>query len=73
MLLQLYKNVAERGRWASRLMEAHDLYRQGRVNEALLLYTITAELGYEVAQTNVAYILDQGRILIDFIILIISS
>lgn len=60
-MLQLYKNVAERGQWSTMLMEAHDLYKQGNVNEALLKYTFLAELGYEVAQANVAYILDQGE------------
>ncbi|XP_052767017.1 protein sel-1 homolog 1-like isoform X2 [Mya arenaria] len=59
--VELYKNVAERGQWSSMLMEAHDLYKQGRVDEALLKYTFLAELGYEVAQTNVAFILDQGE------------
>ncbi|XP_052269966.1 protein sel-1 homolog 1-like isoform X1 [Dreissena polymorpha] len=59
--VELYKNVAERGEWSAMLMDAHDLYKQGSVNEALLKYTFLAELGYEVAQTNVAYILDQGE------------
>ena len=60
---QLYKNVAERGSWASMLMEAHQLYKESSVNEALLKYTFLAELGYEVAQTNVAFILDQGKLI----------
>lgn len=59
--VELYKNVAERGSWSSMLMEAHQLYKEGSVDEALLKYTFLAELGYEVAQTNVAYILDQGE------------
>jgi len=48
------------------LMEAHDLYKQGNVNEALLKYTFLAELGYEVAQANVAYILDQGKLFVAY-------
>ena len=43
------------------LMEAHQLYKDGNVDQALLKYTFMAELGYEVAQSNVAYILDQGE------------
>jgi SEL1 protein len=37
------------------------MYREGNTNGALLTYTLLAELGYEVAQSNVAYILDQGQ------------
>ena len=35
------------------------LNRKGRTNESLLKYLILAELGYEVAQSNVAFILDR--------------
>ena len=58
MCLQLYKNVAERGRWSELLMDAHAQYKEGYVNGALIKYAFLAELGYEVAQSNVAYILD---------------
>lgn len=53
--------MAERGRWSEMLMEAHSLYREGNIDAALIKYTFLAELGYEVAQSNVAYILDQGK------------
>lgn len=43
------------------VMEAHNLYRESNIDSALLMYTFLAELGYEVAQSNVAYILDQGQ------------
>ena len=33
---------------------------QGYVDSALIKYLILAEQGYEVAQANVAYILDKG-------------
>ena len=59
---QLFKNVAERGRIAQLLMEAHEAYRAGNVDTALLKYAMLAELGYEVAQSNVAYILDHGKL-----------
>ena len=60
-MLQLYKNVAERGVWAKMLMEAYDFYTRGYVDVAMLKYLVLAELGYEVAQSNVAYILDTGE------------
>lgn len=41
-------------------MEAHAMYRESNTDGALLLYTLLAELGYEVAQSNVAYILDKS-------------
>lgn len=42
------------------LMDAHEAYRAGNIDTALLKYAMLAELGYEVAQSNVAYILDRG-------------
>lgn len=58
-MFQLFKNVAERGRWGERLMEAHSAYRAGRHTQALITYMLLAELGYEVAQSNAAFILDR--------------
>ena len=46
------------------LMDAHKAYKSGHVDEALLKYAYLAELGYETAQSNVAFILDQGMWLI---------
>jgi TPR repeat protein len=57
--VELLKNVAERGKWGEKLMEAHYEYRNGRVEDALVKYILLAELGYEVAQSNAAFILDQ--------------
>uniref|UniRef100_A0A1I7YIG9 S5 DRBM domain-containing protein n=1 Tax=Steinernema glaseri TaxID=37863 RepID=A0A1I7YIG9_9BILA len=59
--LEYYKNVAERGRWSDKLMEAYQLYKDREVDQALFKYMFMAELGYEVAQTNVAYILDKEQ------------
>jgi len=58
---ELFKNVAERGKWAESFMDAQALYDQGRVESAMLKYSFLAELGYERAQSNVAYILDSGK------------
>lgn len=63
--VELYKNVAERGRWSERLMEAYASYRNGRIDEAAFKYLFLAELGYEPAQTNFAYIIDRGKFLND--------
>ncbi|XP_063690739.1 protein sel-1 homolog 1-like isoform X2 [Bolinopsis microptera] len=56
---ELLKNVAERGTWGNELMDAHALYHKGYVDSALIKYLILAEQGYEVAQANVAFILDK--------------
>jgi hypothetical protein len=55
--------VAERGKWGEKLMEAHIYYREGSVDEAFVTYTLLAELGYEVAQSNAAFLLDKGMFL----------
>lgn len=43
------------------MMDAHRMFHEGSVDAALIKYMFLAELGYEVAQSNVAYILDNGR------------
>lgn len=40
--------------------EAYNMYKEGHLDQALMKYVFLAELGYEVAQSNVAYMLDQG-------------
>lgn len=42
-------------------MRAYDLYSRGYTEAAMFKYLLAAELGYEVAQSNVAYILDNGE------------
>lgn len=59
----MFKNVAERGKWGEKLMEAHIHYREGHLDEAFVTYTLLAELGYEVAQSNAAFLLDKGMAL----------
>ncbi|XP_043226067.1 protein sel-1 homolog 1-like isoform X2 [Amphibalanus amphitrite] len=58
--VELYKNVAERGRWAELFMEAHADYKAYRYSAALTKYYLLSELGYETAQSNVAFLLDKG-------------
>ncbi|XP_076160693.1 HMG-coA reductase degradation 3 isoform X2 [Ptiloglossa arizonensis] len=59
--VELLKNVAERGKWSDQLVVAHTDYREGRINEAFVNYALLAEMGYEVAQSNAAFILDKGE------------
>lgn len=54
--------MAERGEWVHLLSEAYDFYSRGYPDVAMLKYLVAAELGYEVAQSNVAYILDNEEV-----------
>lgn len=63
---QLFKNVAERGRWSEMLMKAHWLFSHDHIDQSYLTYQLLAEMGYEAAQSNVAYILDQGYMNLKF-------
>ncbi|VDL91361.1 unnamed protein product [Schistocephalus solidus] len=57
---ELFKNVAERGRWSQLLTSAYLEYWSGNYNVAFLQYLALAELGYEVAQSNAALMLEDG-------------
>ncbi|XP_023657976.2 protein sel-1 homolog 1 isoform X2 [Paramormyrops kingsleyae] len=59
--VELFKNVCERGRWADRLMVAYRNFKEGNVDAAVAQYLLLAEQGYEVAQSNVAFIFEQRR------------
>ena len=59
--VELLKTVAERGKWSDQLMAAHTDYREGRIDQALVTYLLLAEMGFEVAQSNAAFILDRGE------------
>ncbi|CAK9158646.1 unnamed protein product [Ilex paraguariensis] len=61
MASALYKLVAERGPWSSLSRWALESYLKGDAGKAFLLYSRMAELGYEVAQSNAAWILDKYR------------
>ncbi|KAK0384110.1 hypothetical protein NLU13_8199 [Sarocladium strictum] len=59
MAMNYYKSVAEKAEpllssWA----DANDAFDAGETELAFLEYLITAEQGYEKAQTNIAYMLD---------------
>ncbi|MCO5608676.1 hypothetical protein L7F22_062890 [Adiantum nelumboides] len=59
MATVLYKMVAERGPWGSLMRWALESYLKGDIGKALLLYSRAAELGYEIAQSNAAWILEK--------------
>ncbi|PQE03262.1 ubiquitin- ligase sel1 ubx2 protein [Rutstroemia sp. NJR-2017a BBW] len=62
MATMYYKNVAEKTEpFLTSFAEANMAYEQGDYELALLGYMHAAEQGYEKAQANVAYILDQQK------------
>lgn len=63
---ELLKHVAERGHWGEKFMQAYNDYREYRTKAAFVKYAFLAELGYEVAQSNAAFILDRGEMLTTF-------
>lgn len=44
-------------------MTAYESFREGDMDSAMVQYLLLAEQGYEVAQSNVAFILDQSKFL----------
>ena len=59
--VELYKNVAERGKWSEMFMTAHEAYMGGKKDEAFMIYATLAEMGYEVAISNVAFMLEHSE------------
>lgn len=43
-------------------MMAHQDYKSYRYNQAFMKYALASELGYEVAQSNSAFILDRNEV-----------
>ena len=52
--------MAERGKWTKLFHLAHMSYVAGDDTTALLMYLFLSDMGFEVAQSNAAYILEQG-------------
>jgi len=62
----LYKTIAERASYYDSLFEEAKLdIRRNNYNAALLKYLILSEQGYEMAQSNAAYLIDEGLASID--------
>ena len=58
-----YKMVAERVEiFHSTLAEANVAWKDGRFTDAMVGYMMAAEQGYESAQANVAYLIDQSNL-----------
>jgi len=64
MAVSFYKLVAERGVWDDDLLrDAEIAWMSGSDQDkevAMLKWWLAAERGYEIAQNNLAYVLDQG-------------
>lgn len=43
-------------------MHAYNEYKDNQFQESFILYSFLAEMGYEVAQSNTAFILDRGNL-----------
>lgn len=59
---QLYKGVCELGHWAEKFLTAYFAYKNGDIDSSLVQYALLAEMGYEVAQSNSAFILESSKI-----------
>ena len=63
--VSFYKVAAERGAWDDDLLTSGEQAWNTETNagkeSAMLSWWIAAERGYEIAQNNLAYVLDQGE------------
>ena len=58
----MYKNVAERGHWARFFMQAAQQYKKEKYESAYVHYAVLSEMGYSIAQANVAELLERHEI-----------
>ena len=56
------KGVSERGHWGSMLANGYEALAEKDAEASLVIYLALAESGYEVAQANAGYIIDQHLI-----------
>uniref|UniRef100_A0A2K6GRD8 SEL1L2 adaptor subunit of SYVN1 ubiquitin ligase n=1 Tax=Propithecus coquereli TaxID=379532 RepID=A0A2K6GRD8_PROCO len=59
--VELYKGVCELGHWAEKFLTAYFAYKDGNIDSSLIQYALLAEMGYEVAQSNSAFILESKK------------
>nr|XP_014343320.1 PREDICTED: protein sel-1 homolog 2 [Latimeria chalumnae] len=59
--VELYKNVCEQGSWSEKFLSAYFAFREGDIDSSLLQYMLLSEMGYEVAQSNAAFILESKQ------------
>ena len=53
--------VAEKGPWSAVLQHGYDAFQEGDYERALLHYLQAAEMGYELGQSNAAWLLTHVR------------
>ncbi|KAF7249444.1 hypothetical protein EYD10_05221 [Varanus komodoensis] len=58
---RLYRTVCELGRWSEKFLTAYFAYQAGNIDASLIQYAFLAEMGYEVAQSNSAFIMESGN------------
>lgn len=58
MAVKLFKSVSERGPWARNLSSAHMHFLRGEYEASFMLYARAAAQGYELAQSNAAWMLE---------------
>ncbi|XP_074920580.1 protein sel-1 homolog 2 isoform X8 [Chelonoidis abingdonii] len=59
---KLYRSVCELGSWSEKFLTAYFAYQDGNIDSSLIQYALLAEMGYEVAQSNSAYILESEQV-----------
>ncbi|XP_060113457.1 protein sel-1 homolog 2 [Heteronotia binoei] len=60
--VELYRTVCELGRWSEKFLTAYFAYQARQTDPSLVHYLFLAEMGYEVAQINSAYIIESEKI-----------
>ena len=77
MAVSFYKIVSERGVWDEDLLREAELAWMTGTDHgreiAMLKWWIAAERGFEIAQNNLAYILDQGQLASVYVLLHLTS
>jgi SEL1 protein len=63
--VQLFKNVAEKGTFMVKptLKDAHSAYSTDNLHGAAMGYLISSEVGSEIAQSNLAYLLEYKSVM----------
>ena len=57
-----FKSVAEHGPWSDMMKIAHRRFQQGKYDPALWLYGMLAGEGYNIAESNAAFLLEQNAV-----------
>ncbi|XP_053140549.1 protein sel-1 homolog 2 isoform X3 [Hemicordylus capensis] len=60
--VELYRTVCELGRWSEKFLTAYFAFQAGNIDSSLVQYAFLAEMGYEIAQTNSAYIMESEEV-----------